>query len=268
MLAVGRLVPVALVSQSDQLVRNKQQARNVSVLVAQTHPSNEGRMHIAHFLVLASILTALLSCTAGSSSPTATPAPAPNALIVRTPSATSLPIAPSTQPTPTAEFGDIPERVETTPFPTIPLPIQRAPNFALGFGYGSCRITRRLDTFTQTLTQFSLDGTPMTITLTLQPNELDRIYQRMVEIAFFSYPERYTTILPDSMIRIMPNPHPTYEFVVRQDTRMHQVVFEDSVFRPTTTETDNLRDLVRFIREIVEAHTEMAQLPPLQEECA
>jgi hypothetical protein len=75
-------------------------------------------------------------------------------------------------------------------------------------------------------------------------------------------------MLPDSMIRIMPSPHPTYEFVVRQDTRMHQVVFEDSVARPTTTETDNLHDLVRLIREIVDAHAEMAQLPPLQEACA
>lgn len=218
--------------------------------------------------IAAVLLAALCACAqppagelASRSIPAAPTVARPSPSVVATLAATA-------SATTADEYVGIPERVATTPFPTVALPARPAPNFAFSFGYGSCRITRIVSTFDGTLTQVNLEGRASMVRLELDDAELERIYDEMVAIAFFSYPERYSTILSDTMVRVMATPHPGYEFRVRHGELEKQVLFADSVFRPTTTETDNLRRLVTLITSIVEAQPELAQLPPLKESCA
>lgn len=222
-------------------------------------------------------LVALSACTSSVTPDTLPavepPTATPRALVARpTSSTTGSSEAPSPPSLPGGDgafdYGDVPALVVTTPFPTVALPEQPASNFALTFGYGACQTTRILNTFDRTLTQFDLDGTPTSVSVTVEPADLERIYRFMATIAFFSYPERYSTILPDTMVRIMPSPHPTYEFRVRNGDLEKTVVFTDNVFRPLTVETEHLRALVTLLKAVVEAQPELSELPPLREACA
>lgn len=162
----------------------------------------------------------------------------------------------------------IPEHLPTTPFPTIPLPVQPAPNFAFSFGYGACQITRVLNTFDNTFTQYSLNSPPITTTFTLTADERTAIYQHMIAINLFGYPSTYKIPVPDTDLRIISAPHPHYEFTLRNDTIRKTIAWEDEISRPTSVEADNLRRLIAFLKQTIERHSEVQRLPPLVEACA
>ena len=186
-----------------------------------------------------------------------------------TPSTSSVPTNISSPTATIDEFMGVPERIATTPFSTVTLPEQPDPNFAFSVGYGACEITRVLDTFTRTLTQHSMDGSSaVTVPFTLTPDERVTIYQAIKTINLFGYPDVYVIPVPENTPRIIPEPHPRYELVLRNGTLNKRFTWEDSIARPTTTEADQLRDFIERIRALVATHRETAQLPPLNEACA
>ena len=171
--------------------------------------------------------------------------------------------------TATAEpFMGVPERIATTPFPAVILPDQPESNFAFSIGYGACSITRILDTFTDTLTQHSMDGSSASIAFRLSPDERAAIYQAIKTINLFGYPNVYAIVVPENTMQIMTEPHPRYELVLRNGTLNKMITWEDSISRPTTVEADQLRSFIERIRALVANHPEIAQLPPLNEGCA
>ena len=173
-----------------------------------------------------------------------------------------------TTTTPSPDWMGIPERVLTTPFPTSSLPAQPAANFAFSFGYGGCQITRVLNTFDDTLMQHSIDASPITTTFVLTTDERNVIYQRMRAINLFAYPTTYTIPMPDTAMRIYSAPHPRYEFTLRNDTLLKTIIWEDAIWRPSSDEADQLRDLITFLKSTIEGHPEIQQLPRLIEACA
>jgi hypothetical protein len=208
-------------------------------------------------------ISALVGCARGVPPPTAIPTAAPTRISL---------VASATAPPPTATIavvGDaIPERVASTPFPAVVMPETPAADFTLRFAYGSCTITRILDTASQTLRQTGIDGVVVTVTLELQPHELRQIYDQMRAINFWGYPDPYDTILPETMIRVMPAPHPRYEFLVQQRSQTKQLIWDAATYQPTTRETDNLRALVQLLQQLIADHPATAQLPRLVEACA
>jgi hypothetical protein len=212
----------------------------------------------------------LIACDPLSATPTPSPSPAPASPLATLPSSSSaaaVTVFPITI-TPRPDWMGIPERIATTPFPTSSLPAQPAANFAFTFGYGGCQITRVLNTFSNTLMQHSIDTPPITTTLVLTSGERDAIYERMRAINLFAYPARYTIPVPDTMIRISPAPHPTYEFTLRNGRLLKTIIWEDDIWRPTSDEADQLHSLITFLISTIEGHAEIQQLPPLVEACA
>jgi hypothetical protein len=166
-------------------------------------------------------------------------------------------------------FMGVPERIATTPFPAVTLPEQPDPNFAFSIGYGACTITRILDTFNNTLSQHSMDGSAaITISFKLTTDERLAVYQAIKTINLFGYPDVYTIPVPDNTSRIIPEPHPRYELVLRNGTLNKTITWEDSISRPTAVEADQLRGFINTIKAMVANHSEMTQLPPLNEACA
>lgn len=215
----------------------------------------------------------LIACDALTATPTPSPSSAPTPVstsasaLAASSSSAAATVFPITI-TPRPDWMDIPERVPTTPFPTSSLPAQPAANFAFSFGYGSCQITRVLNTFDDTLMQDSIDASPITTTFVLTSAERDAIYQRMRTMNLFAYPARYTIPMPDTMIRISPAPHPTYEFTLRNDTLLKTIIWEDDIWRPTSDEADQLHSLIAFLKSTIEGHAEIQKLPALVEACA
>ena len=76
-----------------------------------------------------------------------------------------------------------------TPEP-VPYPPQQA-DFAFRFEYGSCT-TDILDTFNDTYTRDMIIEPDVTITLRLADPQMAAIYQKMVSISFFDYPEVFS----------------------------------------------------------------------------
>jgi hypothetical protein len=166
-------------------------------------------------------------------------------------------------------FMGVPERIATTPFPAVPLSEQPDPNFAFSIGYGACTITRILDTFTNTLSQHSMDGSSaITIAFHLTADERVAVYQAIKTINLFGYPDVYTIPVPDTTPRIIPEPHSRYELVLRNGTLNKTITWEDSISRPIAVEADQLRGFIASIKTLVASHHEMTQLPPLNEACA
>jgi hypothetical protein len=170
--------------------------------------------------------------------------------------------------TPDPAFAAIPERVASTPFPTVAMPEQPPADFGMRFGYGGCTVSRILDTTSQTLTQFDIDGQAVTVTLVLPPTTLQQIYAQLRGINFWGYPERYDTILPNDMMRVMSAPYPRYEFVVTQQGQTKEVIWEAMITKPTTSESDQLRGLVALLQQTINDHPATATLPRLVESCA
>jgi hypothetical protein len=224
------------------------------------------------FAIIGTGIILLIACNAPAAAPaqpTAAPAlaaaPAPSSLPAASVPAATIPLATAT---PSPDWMGIPERVPTTPFPTVVMPTQPASNFAFSFGYGACQITRILNTFDDTLTQQSSNTAPVSTTLVLTADERNAIYRRMRAINLFAFPTSYSIAMPDTMLRIYAAPHPRYEFTLRNNTLLKTITWEDAIARPTSDDADQLRDLIAFLKTTVEVHAELKRLPPLVEGCA
>lgn len=183
----------------------------------------------------------------------------------------SVPAAPISTTRSTTDFLGIPERVSTTLFPTVALPDLPAANFAFSFSYGPCPVTRVVSTFDNTLMQSAQpdsNAAPLTVTLVLSDAERTAIYERMRSINLFGYPKIYTIPLPENAIRVYVTPHSTYGFILRNDTVLTTITWVDEISRPTTTEADDLRELIVFLRTLIEARPEIEQLPPIIGACS
>jgi hypothetical protein len=131
--------------------------------------------------------------------------------------------------------------------------------FDLEFKYG---ITARnvLNTFEGTYTKDMVADPPITINLALSEEEKEEIYLKMVEINFFDYPDEFSVeISPDDMVA-MVTPYSSYYFRVARDSQIKELRWDDDIKNPDE-QADRLRELIMFIRNIVESKEEYRALP-------
>ena len=132
-------------------------------------------------------------------------------------------------------------------------------NFNLEFKYG-VMAGNILDTFKGTYTKDMVTDPPITVELSLSEEEKETIYQKMVEIDFFNYPDEFTVdVPPDEFIGIM-TPYNSYYFKVEYNSQIKELWWEDEITNPDE-KADKLRELVLLIRNIVESKEEYKALP-------
>ena len=148
-----------------------------------------------------------------------------------------------------------------TPVGTPPLPAQPEANFAFLFAFGTCS-TDVLDMFEQTYTREINPGDFVTIPIALTDAQMATIYQKMVEINLFDYPEVFEIPVNEGETYGMVTPAPSYRFTVRLGEVTKTVTWTDEIVEPTSPEADALRELIQLLLQVVESHPDIQRLPP------
>lgn len=133
-------------------------------------------------------------------------------------------------------------------------------DFVFKYGYGAVPVNE-LDTFNGTYTKDMILEPSITVNLTLTPEEKTQIRQKMEEIDFFSYPDRYEVIVPPGSPGSMVTPYPSYYFMVKDGTIIKELLWGDSI-RNADAQATELRRLIAFIQNIIESKEEYKRLPP------
>jgi hypothetical protein len=145
--------------------------------------------------------------------------------------------------------------------PASTIASQRQPNFAFHFEYGAC-LVETLDTFNSTFTHDMGTSEPaITISLELTPEQMEAIYQRMVAIGFFSYPEAFARPTPASGSVEIVTPANHYSIRVQNGDTIKTVTWTDDILEPTTQEADRLRQLFQMIIALIEEYPDIKELP-------
>jgi len=132
-------------------------------------------------------------------------------------------------------------------------------DFGLIFAYG-VTAGNVLNTFEGTYTKDMVLDPPITVSLPLTEEELDAIYQKMIEIDFFNYPDEFSiTVPPDEGVGIV-TPSSCYYFKVIYDSKIKELRWEDKITNPDT-KAEQLRELIELIISIVQSKKEYQRLP-------
>jgi hypothetical protein len=130
-------------------------------------------------------------------------------------------------------------------------------NFDLKYGVGA---KNEIDTFHGKFTKDMVDASSITINLRLTEAEMERIYQKMVDIDFFNYPDTFTVTAAPGDPTQMITPYNTYIFTVEKDSRTKTLNWND-VIRNPNDKADKLRELIVMIQRMIEAKEEYKELP-------
>ena len=132
-------------------------------------------------------------------------------------------------------------------------------SFNLIFKYG-VMAKNELNTFDGTYTKDMVMDPSITVELSLTEAELDRIYQKMVEIDFFDYPEEFSVPVEEGGLVTMVTPYSSYYIKVEHDSTIKELRWEDEI-KNENKEADKLRELIQLIRDIIESKEEYKELP-------
>jgi hypothetical protein len=183
---------------------------------------------------------------------------------------TMPPITATPPITPSPSIQSIPS---ITPAPSIqstPLITPGESNFNLIFAYG-VGAKNRLDTFKGIYTRDMVDDPSITVNLYLSKNELDIIYQKMVEINFFDYPDKFSVSIPPEEDGIF-TPYSSYYFKVKNDSKIKELWWDDNKFWQEggiltykDEKAEKLKELIELIKNIIESKEEYTKLPTPRE---
>ena len=141
------------------------------------------------------------------------------------------------------------------------LPESRPSDFNLIFKYGYGSINKNeLNTFDGTYTKDMVVDPSVTINFSLSDEDMDRIYQKMVEIDFFCYPDEFAIPLPEEGIVSMGTPYQGYYFMVECDNKVKVLRWEDKITNKNE-DADRLRKVISLIRSIIQSKDEYWELP-------
>ena len=132
-------------------------------------------------------------------------------------------------------------------------------NFNLIFRYG-VGANNELNTFDGTFTRDMVLDPSITVKLSLSQEGLDKIYQKMVEIDFFNYPDKFEVTVPPGQPAVIKTPYSTYYFKVEYDSKIKELWWVDEIHNQNT-EADKLRELISLIINIISATEEFKEMP-------
>lgn len=209
---------------------------------------------------LAVLLISALIFSSCSSAPT-TSAPAATTPSV-TSSAAPTTWAATTQPITTTATAMTP--VSTTPAATQPTATppsgQETFDFIFKYGY-SPAMANELDTFKNTFTLDMVSELPVSTQLSLSQEEKEKIFQKMQDIDFFSYPDVFQVIVPEGSVYGGPIPFSRYYFYVKYDFQIKELRWDDKIQSPINLQASQLRILIQLIQDIIKSKEEYKNLP-------
>ena len=142
------------------------------------------------------------------------------------------------------------------------LPESRPSDFNIIFKYGYGTVNNRniLNTFNGTYTKDLGRNPSVTIDFSLSDEDMDRIYQKMLEIDFLCYPNKFVIIVPDGESVAMRSPYLEYYFQVVCNQRIKVLKWEDTILN-VDEDAKNLRSLIDLVRSTIESKAEYRSLP-------
>ena len=132
-------------------------------------------------------------------------------------------------------------------------------NFNLIFKYG-VGAWNELNTFEGTYTKDMVVDPSIAVNLSLSNDELGRIYQKMIEIDFLNYPDRFSVFVPLGGAVVNMTPHSSYYFRVEYDSKVKELWWNDGIIN-RDEKAEKLRELIRLIIDIIESKEEYKKLP-------
>ena len=144
--------------------------------------------------------------------------------------------------------------VEDTQSPTAGIS-----DFNLIFRYG-VDAKNILDTFQGTYSKDMVRDPNIMIYLSLSEEEMDQIYDKMLEIDFFNYPDEFSVSVSPSGITGLVTPYDTYYFKVEYNSQIKELRWKDKIMNPDER-ADKLRELIKLIINIIESKEEYKKLP-------
>ena len=130
-------------------------------------------------------------------------------------------------------------------------------NFIFKYGVTGGNV---LDTFQGTFTKDMVMEEDITIDFTLTAEDMDGIYQKMLEIDFFSYPDIFEVAVPEGELTHLVTPYSSYYFKVQHVGGTKELTWEDEIANPDEN-ADKLKELIHLIRDIIELKPEYLVLP-------
>ena len=135
----------------------------------------------------------------------------------------------------------------------------REGDFNFIFRYG-VTAKNEIDTFHDKFTKDMVNAPSITINLSLTKEDMDSIYQKMVEIDFFNYPEEFKVTVPEGELTRLVTPYSSYYFSVEKGAIFKELKWEDEIMNQDE-KADRLRELTSLIRDIIESRPEYQVLP-------
>jgi hypothetical protein len=132
-------------------------------------------------------------------------------------------------------------------------------NFNFVFKYGVSG-GNTLDTFQGTYTRDMILDPAVTINLTLTTGEMNSIYQKMLEIDFFNYPDKFSVHVSDNETKTEVAPYSTYFFRVEYNGKTKELLWHEKYVN-TDPPADKLKELINFIKSIIESKNRYKALP-------
>lgn len=162
-------------------------------------------------------------------------------------------LPPKPAPSPTSTLTPTP-----TPSPS-PQHTPQSTNFNFVFGYG-VGAKNELDTFEKTYTRDMVIDPPVKIKMSLTDEEMNKIYQKMLEINFFDFPDEFSVTVPIGEATGMVTPCSSYYFKVSNESRIKELSWDDCI-TIKNERADKLRELIRYMESIIESKKEYKKLP-------
>jgi len=142
------------------------------------------------------------------------------------------------------------------------------PKLKMIFKYGS-GMQSELNTFQGTYTKDMVADSPITVKLSLSESDLDKIYKKMIEINFFSYPEEFSIFVPPKpdekvMRGRMVGGVSSYYFKVEYNSIVKELRWTDDVIEDDLKKDERasrLRELIKLIEDIIESKEEYKKIP-------
>jgi hypothetical protein len=118
-----------------------------------------------------------------------------------------------------------------------------------------------LDTSNGTYTKDMVSAAPITINLSLTQEELDSIYNKMMEIDFFNYPDTFYVAVPFSATTTFVTPSQRYYFRVTNGSQVKELFWNDKILNQDS-QASRLRNLIQLIKNIIASKDDYKTLPP------
>jgi hypothetical protein len=168
-------------------------------------------------------------------------------------------------PRATADVFPNPANIATV-FPVSGSAGQPADNFGFTFEYNMCYL-EVFDTFANTFRRDVGTDPSVLIQAALSNEQMRMVYEKVVEIDFFTYPAQYKVPLPENATFVQVVPAYKYQLMVRNADREHSVAWEDNIIDPNPLEASRLRELFHLIFGLVQTQPDVSKLPPSKVLC-